>query len=711
MAFSLISAAACGVHRWVRLIATLVATAGSRAFAISLAMAAAIPVSLAGCTAQPEAPPERVLLITVDTLRADHVGAYGALGAHTPRMDTIAEGGVRFAAAISPAPLTLPSHATLLTGREPPAHGLRHNGVHRLPDEVPTLAEHLGAAGYATAAVVGALVLDRRFGLARGFDHYDDEMGSRRSDTVGYAERRAEQVVDAALGWLDGAPRRWFLWVHFYDPHAAYDPPRGFASAFARRPYDGEIAYVDAQIGRLLDGVRARFGEGGLLVALASDHGESLGEHGEWTHGYGVYDATQRVPLILNGPGVPAGQVVSAVVGLADLAPTLLARTGAEPLPGASGRDLLSVSPDASEETGAAGTAYLETLATQIDFGWSPLLGVRSASHKYVRAPRPELYDLIEDPGETRNLAGDRPELAAELDRALAAHLKGARASEPVAGLEEGDRALLRTLGYVAPAAVDPGLALGEVGGTDPKDGMPSLRVMVEAETALTAGRPGEALSLLLPLGEAGEAGAAVSALRAAAALGAADPVQAERDARAVLAVEPGRSDVLVLLGQSLEIQGRSDEAGAVYAAVTRLDPRSAAGWTGLGRSYEQRGSTEPAAEAYAEALERADPTRAEASWRLAALEIEAGHRDVAEARLATVIPGLLSEPAAAIRLAYAEHRVGRRAAALARLAEARRRRPDDALLNQVAEALSLEDGSNSPGAEALDPRSEGSEF
>ena len=208
-------------------------------------------LAIQGCHRGAELPPDRVVLVTIDTLRADHVGSYGAAHAHTPHLDTIAAEGVRFDVAISPAPLTLPSHASLMTALDPPDHGVRHNAIHRLGDGIPTLAEHLRAAGYATAAFVGALVLDGRFGLARGFDVYDDAMAGRVSARVGFAERPADRVVDAALAWLDGAPDRFFLWVHFYDPHATYKPPPGFASAFASRPYAGEIAFADAQLGRL----------------------------------------------------------------------------------------------------------------------------------------------------------------------------------------------------------------------------------------------------------------------------------------------------------------------------------------------------------------------------------------------------------------------------------------------------------------------------
>ena len=334
-------------------------------------------------------------------------------------MDTLAAAGVRFQHVISPVPLTLPSHATLLTGLDPPHHGVRHNSIHRLPDGIPTLAEGMRHAGYATAAVVGALVLDRRFGLDRGFDHYDDAMGGRRSGVVGFAERRAGAVVDAAIDWIGEAPDRFFLWVHLYDPHTAYDPPRGFASAFGTRPYDGEIAYADAEIGRLLAAVRERRGSDGLLVALTSDHGESLGAHGELTHGYSLYDATQRVPLILAGPEIPAGTVVSEVVRLKDVAPTLLAAVGAPALMGATGIDLLPHFAAPRSARWSPQIAYVETLATQLDFRWSPLKGLRTDRYKYVRAPRPELYDLHTDPNEMSNIASEEPERVDALAREL----------------------------------------------------------------------------------------------------------------------------------------------------------------------------------------------------------------------------------------------------------------------------------------------------
>lgn len=247
-----------------------------------IALAAAAPF---GC-ARERSGPSRVVVVTIDTLRADHLGSYGNAHARTPVLDGLAREGVRFDAAFSPAPLTLPAHATLLTGLDPDRHGVRHNGVFTLAPEIPSLPERLRAAGFGTAAFVGAFVLDRRFGLARGFDVYDDAMGGRRSgrSVVGFAERRADAVVDAFLGWLESAPDRFFAWVHVYDPHADYDPPAGFSLGFAGRPYDGEIAFVDSQLGRLFAALDARFDPADTLVVVTSDHGEALGEHGEPTH-------------------------------------------------------------------------------------------------------------------------------------------------------------------------------------------------------------------------------------------------------------------------------------------------------------------------------------------------------------------------------------------------------------------------------------------
>jgi len=509
--------------------------------------------------------PDRVLLISIDTLRADRVGSYGAPDAHTPHLDSIAARGVRFEVAISPAPLTLPAHTTLMTGLDPPAHGVRHNSIQRLGRQPPTLAEGMQEAGYATAAVVGALVLERRFGLDRGFDHYDDRTSGRVSGGTGYAERAANQVVDAALAWLEGAPDRFFLWVHFYDPHAGYEPPPGFAAAFPRRPYLGEIAFVDAELGRLLRGIRARFGDEGLLLVATSDHGESLGQHDEATHSYTIYEATQRIPLLIEGPGWPVGRTVSTPVGLVDLAPTLLAAVGAAPLPEARGLDLRAL---VDRDEPVERSLYMETLATRFDYGWSPLLGVRVGTQKYIRAPRPELFDLEADPEELRDRAAADPEAVAKLDRLLEEHLGARRHAAGGVELDAEERDRLRSLGYVVPDASASGPfeaadALEQIGAVDPKDRMAVIREVALAQADVENGRPAEALARLEALPEEG---AAIAMQRASAALKAGLPGLAEAYAKNVLLSEPERTDARLLLVRALEAQGRVEAAERVFA-------------------------------------------------------------------------------------------------------------------------------------------------
>ncbi len=509
-----------------------------------------------GCRGPAAAPTERIVLITIDTLRADRVGAYGATRAHTPHLDAIGAQGVRFDVALSPVPLTLPAHASLMTGLDPPRHGVRHNSIHRLDASLPTLAERLHDAGYATGAVVGSLVLQRRFGLARGFDAYDDRLEAGRvSGGSGYVERPADLVVDAALSWLAGAPDRFFLWVHFYDPHAAYDPPAGFASAFAQRPYEGEIAFVDAEVGRLLAAIRERWGDEGLLVVATSDHGESLGEHGEATHGYTIYEATQRVPLLLSGPGLPAGRVAPGPASLTDIAPTLLALAGAAPLPDTDGIDLR---PSLEATALRDRSIYMETVATRLDFGWSPLLGLRSGRFKYVRAPRPELYDLSSDPDETRNRAREEPDVTARLDAALGRRLAARPREATGVRLSPEDRARLRRLGYVVPEASASAEELIRVGGADPKDEIGLLAELVRARGDLDEGRAAEAFARLEALGDGS---LSVVVHRAAAALAAGDAAAAERDARKALGAEPGRSDMRILLARALLAQQRHADA------------------------------------------------------------------------------------------------------------------------------------------------------
>jgi arylsulfatase A-like enzyme len=610
---------------------------------------------------------ERVVLITLDTLRADHVGCYGAERAHTPTIDGIAEKGVRFATAISPAPVTLPAHSSLFTGLDPPRHGVRHNGIFRLPDDVPTLAERFRDAGFATAAAVGAVVLDRQHGLDRGFDHYDDSMSGRTATrSAGYAERTADQVVDSVLSWLEAsAPERFFLWVHLYDPHADYSPPAGFQAAFPGSPYAGEIAFADFELGRLLEALRQRFGDDSTLIVVTSDHGESFGQHGELSHSLTIYDATQRVPLVMAGPGLPAGLVVEEPVGLVDVAPTLLSLAHLPPLPETSGTDLR---PIIDGEKAPDRVQYVETLVPQLDFGWSPLLGVRSPGFKYVRAPRSELYDLTLDPNETHDLAGERPDLVAELDALLDDRLARARESVPLVTPDDDHRELLQALGYVVPETATASIAGAPTQGLDPKDGLRLIVRMLRGMSLTGEHRFDEALAEMAALENGGWF---LEAARSRAALGAGRFEDAERYARVAVALGLGHhAPPYMALGASLENQGRFDEAVEAFEAALARDAVGTDALLGLGRVAERRGELELAKDFF----ERAATGRgssAEAKWRLAALLIEAGDTELGDAMLAELPSKVVGSPDASLRLAAAERHAGLPQRARRRLHEA----------------------------------------
>ena len=433
---------------------------------------------LAAALAAPP-PATSLVLITLDTTRADHLGCYGATRASTPALDALARRGVRFDVALSPAPLTAPAHASLLTGRVPRRHGVRDNAGFVLERGIPSIAEHLAGAGYDTSAFVSSFVLDRSTGLARGFRAYDDavHVGDRRA--FAHEERSALQTVDAAIAALPTLGAPFFLWVHLYDPHLPYVPPEPFATRFAGRPYDGEIAFMDAQIARLLDALKRRTGS--IVIAAVGDHGESLGEHGEEGHGVFLYQATQRVPLILTGTGVPMGRTVATAVGIIDLAPTLLELLGQGPLEGADGRSLVASLSGARLPS----TDYeLETLYPAYAFGWSPLRGLVSGSLKYVAAPRPELYELPTDPREAHDLAripARKAKLAA-LDDALRRRV-GTDVPAPVLDEEtEERRRRLASLGYAGGSQPLRSAAI------DPKDGIVWLRELDTARRTAEAG-------------------------------------------------------------------------------------------------------------------------------------------------------------------------------------------------------------------------------
>ncbi|MBW2289846.1 MAG: sulfatase [Deltaproteobacteria bacterium] len=462
------------------------------------ALVGSCAVGLAACNPSP--PAVSVLVVTLDTTRADHLGSYGATRARTPNLDALAAQGIRYQHAYSPAPITLPAHASLLTGLYPFEHRVRGNGDFRLSDCAQTLAEVLQRQGYRTGAAVGAFVLDRRFGLAQGFDWYDDAISEQRtSGSFGFAERPAPAVTDAALAWLSEQPpnRPFFLWVHYFDPHAGYESHAAASEFSGLPPYDAEIAFVDREIGRLLGWLRESGRDTETLVVAAADHGEGLWEHGEISHGYFVYDSTLRAALIVRLPDrAHAGSAVAAPVSLVDVFPTVLERLGI-PVGDVSGETL----PLVEHETGAAPRSiYFENYAVATSFGLSPLRGIVRGRDKWIEAPRPERYDLVSDPHEIDNRHQRDDPGSAELRAAFERFLDDDERRLPddcesSFAVDADTAARLNTLGYAAGfARREPG---DRVGGPDPKDAVEDHRAILDAEARVGVGQRAQAAEVL----------------------------------------------------------------------------------------------------------------------------------------------------------------------------------------------------------------------
>ena len=419
-----------------------------------------------------------VILVTLDTTRADHIGAYGYGRARTPNLDRLAKEGVLFEHCITPTAYTLPSHSSIMTGLYPPAHGVRLNGDAALSDSQTTLAERLGAKGYRTGAFVGAFVLDGRWGISQGFQHYDDkfDLGPDQKLDLARVQRPANAVADAALQWLEqDSAKPFFAWLHMYDAHTPYEPPEPFRTQFQsggqNGMYDGEIAFADSQVGRVLGWLDRKNLRKNTIVVITADHGEGLGSHGEGEHGYYVYDYAVRVPLIVAVPGTSDKRVVNQVRTV-DLAPTILELVGGDSLQNVDGRSLLPLLN--SSDDGAPRPAYSESVATKLQYGWAGLYSLRTNDHKYIEAPRAELYDLVKDPGETKNQLDDQRRVAVALRRDLSTiRAEGAKRAPKAqeANLDSETVSKLTALGYLG-GGTSVSADADERGLADPKDRM-----------------------------------------------------------------------------------------------------------------------------------------------------------------------------------------------------------------------------------------------
>ncbi|MEX0726995.1 MAG: sulfatase-like hydrolase/transferase [Planctomycetaceae bacterium] len=570
------------------------------------AMLAGVVLALAGLWARISyisAPQWNLLIITLDTTRADHIGCYGYAGAQTPAIDHLAKRGVLFERAMATAPLTLPSHATMFTGLQPPEHGLVTNGKGRLPEDLLTLAEILSNEGYRTSAFVAAFVLDSKFGLDQGFETYNDDLsGTLRTEDVLHRERPGNTVVDAALDWLRANKNeRFHCWIHLYDPHLPYTPhAETFDKQFVDAPYDGEIAFVDRQLDRVLEFLKSEKLDDNTLIVVVGDHGEGLDEHLEHGHGYLLYQSTLQVPLVIAGPQRTRESVrISQPVSLVDLFPTVLELLGLGVPQSQSGRSLAGIwrgEPIPSRD------CFSMTDEPLLDNGWAPLRSLTTNDWKYIRTPQVELYNLQSDPRETTNLAPEQPERIAELEDQLAAleaqiHPREADATS----LSAAEKRTLASLGYTGGITDQP--SPSDADRPDVKAKLPLYNRLAEAVHLLEEGKPAEAEPIL----------------------------------RDVVEADPTFRKALGNLGICLSQLGKIDEAIEYYQRVLEIDAADASALVNLAAAYGKQGNAQKAIKHF-EAAMVADKESPIAPYRLGTLFEELGDLQQAKTLFETAV-------------------------------------------------------------------------
>ncbi len=549
-----------------------------------------------------------IILVTLDTTRADALSCYGGRETLTPVLDRFAARGARFERCYAQAPLTLPSHTTLMTGTLPPYHGVRDNGGFIVPDKLVTMAELFQSRGYETGAFIGAWVLDSKWGLDQGFGTYVDDFDLNRYAAVSFdtVRRPADEVLDAALPWIEA--RRdmpFFAWIHLYDPHSPYQPPPPYDRRFPGQPYFGAVAFMDAQLDRLWQALE----KGGLfdrsVIVIAGDHGESLGEHGERTHGFFVYDAAIRVPLIVDAPLAGArGVVAPGPAGLVDVLPTVAELTGL-PLPAeARGRSLVPALRGRPETR--TGLVYSETYYPRFHYGWSELRAVLDGRRKLILAPVPELYDPAADPGERTDLAAAEPETVAALRAAAESLVRDAgrgAVETAAAGVDAATREKLATLGYVGSYA-DPAKLEGRPL-ADPKDKIGVYNDLDRARGIEAAGDPDGAIRVLREmLARDPEGTSAAYDILGSCYIAKNELDPAEENLRRALDLNPLLMNAHYRLGWIAEKRGRLEDAEAAYLRETEITPGHLKAFYNLARIYQTTGKLDLAREALDRCIE-----------------------------------------------------------------------------------------------------------
>jgi arylsulfatase A-like enzyme/thioredoxin-like negative regulator of GroEL len=609
-----------------------------------------------------------VVLVTMDTTRADHLPAYGYTSVTTPTLDALARRGVVFEQAATATPLTLPAHSTIMTGMYPTYHGVRVNGNTALSDEQTTLAEVLAGRGYRTGAFIGAFVLDGRWGLKQGFEHYDDQFDLKKYKhlDLGEVQRPGNEVTDAALAWLEGQKANpFFAWIHLYDPHVPYAPPEPFASEYGRRGpaglYDGEIAFMDTQIGRVMAWLEANGLAGKTLIVLVGDHGESLGAHGEGTHGYFVYDCVLHVPFLVATPFAGLqGKRVASQVSTADVFPTILDLVNVALPAKAQGRSLVPLMFDPTKRDDVP--AYGESMAPNLQFGWSALHALRTARYKYIDAPKAELYDLGRDADEQTNLLAQIPDVArrmkGELDKLMAATSIGAPTPQ-AANLDKDTMERLSALGYVG-APVSARKAAGGSGPqADPKDKLPVFNAVTGAGEMILNEKYAEAAAALESALR--EEPAIPQALLLLATcyveLGRAEEAKAKLDI--LLKDDPESVQALISLANILLDEGKKEDVIALCKRTLSVDDKNTQAYTLIGEVYlEEENYLE--ALPYLEKAIETQPKITRTRLTLAACLVGAKQYGRAEGELKTVIQDSAKFPLAHYNLGLLYEEQGR---------------------------------------------------